>query len=432
MVASRQAVKIGQFTQVRFQNGVRLNVKHTDFAKDMVHIVLRFGDGRGEIENRDYLAATWGGLILPFGGIGKHSFEELRGMFQSEPWNFQLRVGDDAFFVSQDASRANLIDQLNVLAAYMSDPAFRASADPTLRAAVEATYRHIDASPTLAGMNALTRAVAPESFAALPPKSAFDGLNEAFLARLLKPSIVNDPIGVTIVGDIDEKTAINLVAASFGALPARAAPAREPGRVSYLRFPRRAGPMVHATHDGPADKAAAEAVWPLYVATPARRREEYAIKMVAAIFDDALRRRLRSELGKTYAPNVLSRMPDNADQGQLAASVESYPADIESVLTEMRSVARGLQEGQITAPQLEAARAPLLAQSRRALADNAFWAGVLSAVAQDDPGLRDALSWTGTIASIRLDEVKKAASDWLAGEPWTVVATPAASHRATP
>ena len=267
--------------------------------------------------------------------------------------------------------------------------------------------------------------IEPDYPLALPPKSVFDGLDHTGLARVLKPSIVNDPLEITLVGDVDEKAAVSLVASTFGALPARTAPAPPQRDTTFLRFPTAAGRPIRVTHHGSGDKALVLFDWPLYVATPSRRREEYAIKLLAAIFNDALRRRVRVDLGKSYAPEVVARTPDDADQGQLLASVESLPADIQQMSAEVRAIAARLQHGEITQEQLDAARAPLLAEDRQRSATNRPWALALSGSGTKDDDLRDFLSYADALASLQLDEIKKAAVVWLSNEPWTVLVEPA-------
>jgi len=301
-----------------------------------------------------------------------------------------------------------------------------------LRAVVDGAYRLAETSPQMKADTTMIEAIDPGSPLALPPRSALEGLDQARIASVLRPSIVNDPIDVTLVGDIDEKTAIAMVAATFGALPTRTTPVHPSPDVVYLRFPATPAPTLRATHHGGGDKALTEAVWPLYVATRTRRREEFAIDLLAAIFNDELRRRVRVELGKSYAPTVDAETPDDGDQGQLLVSVESHPADVELMLKEIRAMADRLRDGDITLEQLDAARAPLLAEDREAMNTNRRWALGLSGSADDDQNLRDIISYGDTFASLRLDEVKKAAADWLSATPWTVIVEPADAPVAKP
>ncbi len=425
VVAVRQTDGGGQFVRIQFRNGVRLNFKQTTFAANSVNLAIRFGDGRRAIESRQYLVAALGGAVAGFGGDGKHSFDDLRRMFPDDSVQLKILIGDDAFTIDREVTRPNLPDALKILAAYMSDPGFRPTVDPVVQAGLDVAYRLARSTPRGSISTAMMESVAPGSPLTLPPRSSLDGVNSVMLAGILKPEILADPIELTLVGDIDEKTAISLIAATFGALAPRPAAARSRTDTFYLRFPATPPPLIRTTHDGPADKAAAQVVWPLYVSAPSRRREGYAVGLVGAIFADELRRRVREDLAKSYDPTVEADIKDGGDQGDLSAMVESYPADAEAMLTEIRAVARRLKDGGVTAEQLEAARAPILALDRQRLATNDWWARALSQVSRRESALRDMLDYNAVVSSLTLDEVRKAAADWLTSEPVMAVSMPA-------
>ena len=424
-VVSRTVVQTGDFVRIRFDNGLLLNLKKTAFEKDNVELVVTFGAGRKEIASKDYFAAVLGGALFALGGVGKHDVQDLQSIFQSEPQSFEMIVGDYNFLIAKRVSRPNLEDQLGVLTAYLSDPGFRPSADPVVRLGLNAAYRLFETTPRMTAETALVQAVMPDSSLTLPPKSTADSMDEAYFAKLLKPATTHDPIEITMVGDIDEKTATELIGSTFGALPARVTTQPVRSDTVYLRFPDTAPDTLRVTHRGPDDKALAQADWPLYVASPARRHEEYSIKLLAAIFDNELRRRVRVELGKSYAPEVGASMPDDANQGELVAQVESHPADIDTMMTEIRAAAARLRYGRITQQDLDAALTPLLAKDREAMATNAHWAIGLAISGQDNQRLKDLVGSQDMIGSISLQDVKKAAADWLSKDPWTVIVEPA-------
>jgi zinc protease len=423
-VSGREDVASG-FVRIRFRNGVVLNFKQTGFSRSKVAFLARFGGGRRQIADRDLLTAVLGAPAVPFGGLGKHAYDDIVRIMQVEVRDLAVQIGPDSFVIGADEQVANLENKLRITAAYLGDPGFRTTMNPLLHEGVELTYRMTDSTPSLKAANALSEVISPGSPVLLPPKAQLLAIDNARVAAILQPAMTLGPIDVTLVGDIDEKTAIRLVAGSFGALRARApAPAPRPDAF-FARYPAVTPPPVRAEHNGPVDKAVGEMVWPLYVATPTRRREEYAISLLASVFGDALRHELRGELGKAYAPTVVSQMPDHADQGALTAHLEGYPGDLDSLMAAARAVALRLAGGAISEEQLAAARAPMLVDHRQALATNARWAMAMSRSAVDDQNLRDLLGYEALITSIRLDEVKKAAADWLARDPIVVTATAA-------
>lgn len=424
VVAGREAVAAG-FVRIRFRNGVILNFKQTTFSRSKVAFLARFGAGRRQIGDRDLLTAMLGAPAMPFGGLGKHAYEDIARIMQVETRDLAVQIGPDSFLIGADEQAANLENKLRVTAAYFGDPGFRTTMNPLLHEGVELTYRLTDSTPALKAANALAEVISPGSPMLLPPKAQLLEIDNARVAAILQPVMALGPIDVTLVGDIDEKTAIRLVANSFGALSARAPAPAPRADTFFARFPAASPPPVRVEHSGPVDKAVGQMVWPLYVATPSRRREEYAISLLASVFGADLRRELRGELGKTYAPMVLSQMPDHADQGALMVQLEGYPGDLDSLMAAARAVARRLAAGEISENQLAAARAPMLVAHRQALTTNARWALAISRSAVSDQDLLDVLGYEALITSIRLDEVRKAAADWLARDPIVVTATSA-------
>ena len=188
---------------------------------------------------------------------------------------------------------------------------------------------------------------------------------------------------------------------------------------------------MRTTHEGSPEKAVAGVLWPLYVAVPERRREEYALSLVANIMTNMLNARLREELGKTYAPGALTYMPDHSDQGYMMAAAESYPADIDLVVKELKAAGDRLAKGEITEETLEQARRPVLTGLTRSSVTNARWAAALDGSARNDQALRDVTGAKDLYADISLGEVKAAAERWLANPPIVVVATPEAPGAAT-
>jgi zinc protease len=258
----------------------------------------------------------------------------------------------------------------------------------------------------------------------MPPRAVMDAWRSADFARLLKPALIAAPVELTIVGDVDEATATQLVARTLGALPPR--PARDGARADarFLRIPDRSFPVTRATYQGPADRAAAQLIWPLYVASAARRSEEYALKLTAAIFDTELRQRIRTELGKSYSPQVATQTPDDADQGILVAQIESNPADVEQLVAETQAVARKIAAGDITADELEAARRPILSKVAALRGRNVWWAAAMDGSARNPGITEEAIGMVPLMSSITLDQVKAAAAKWLTRPPIVTIVTP--------
>lgn len=421
-VARREVEAVGGFVRYTFGNGVVLNFKHTGLERGEVLVDVRFGRGQADIANRDTFLAQMAASAFKLGGLGKHSVEELYGQFPAGAWDAELSIDHDAFRLRGGTNAVTLDRQIAILAAYMSDPGFRPSIDSRLAASMQATYRSYATSPEMVVSMALNKALDPAS-GGLPTEAEAARMRAKDFERVLKPIILNSPLEVNVVGDADEAAVVEMVAKTFGALPRRNGEPQGPVR-QFIRVPQGSAQVIRATHEGSAEKAVASLVWPLYVATPERRREEMAINLMAEVFNNSLRRRIREDLGKSYAPQAGTVMPDKADQGLLTAVIETYPADVDDVVAETRRLAKSLAAGQITQADLEEARQPMLTRMSGEEGSNQFWLDVISGSSVDPQRAPDIVGLDRLIASIRLDEVQKAAADWLSKDPIVVVATP--------
>lgn len=431
-VVHREVAPLGDYVRIKFRNGVWLDFKRTEFAKDSIAILVRFGFGRQEIDRRDYLAATLASALFAHGGVGKYSFDDFSALFQGDEQTFSLTIGNGSFHIAKEVTRPNLSNTFSVLTAYLSDPGFRSDLDPLLQKGVDVGYRLVETIPAGDASIALLRAVAPDSANVLPPRETLRVLTAARAALLLKPIVTQAPLEVAIVGDLNEKEAISLVAETFGALPARSERGRPQVNPGFLRFPSGwDSAPVRSYHSGPAEKSAIVTVWPLFVANASRRREEYAIDLVAAVFDDELRRRVRVDLGKSYAPTVVATLSDAGDQGAIYAAADVAPGDVDATRVEIRALAEKLRAGDISAEQLARAREPLLAGGRRKLTNNQVWAGLISQASREPGAVNEILDYADLVSSISLEEVRKAAATWLAGEPFVAIADPKTPSRAS-
>ena len=419
----RETFTAPDFTRVTFANGVVLNWMHTDFAARQAKVAVTFGAGRREIADSDFAAAQIAALLFKQTGLGRHDYGALQRLFAASQGGADLKVGSNGFTLMGDTDQRGLQTELQLLAAYVSDPGFR-DIDPLLATFLNALYRRYATFPVLVANQAITLAVAPGSPTAIPPQETLARMRTADIRRLFAPALAQAPLRVSIVGDVDEASATDWTARTFGALPARTATPRPTSAATFLRYPEAPPPRIEAVHEGPPEQALVEMVWPLYVAEPSRRREEYALGLVAALMHDRLLHRLRDDLGKTYSPVAETGLPDFADQGVLTALVETAPGDVEEARRDMAAVAADLAKGDFTAADLEAARAPLLSVWVEQEHANALWLAALTATAVWEAVPRELADRRRIVASLTLEEVRAAAARWLARPPIVAVVRP--------
>lgn len=412
------------FTRLLFRNGAALNFKQTDFQSGGVEIRVRFGHGERGLSAADRMPMMLAAGLFPNGGLGKMDFAEIGSALANTTWAFNLEARPTAFVLSSSTLSDNVEQQMRLLAAYMTDPGFRPLIDEKLPTALDLSYRMFSTDPSFVASIALERALFPGR-ESMPPRERLAAYRAADFERMLKPTLTRSPIEVTIVGDISEEDARRAVAATFGALPRRPAlPPLPAGTGPFRYFPEHLPPAVTEMHKGPADKAAAVLTWPLYVATPERRREEYSLQLLRSILETRLLRQVRVVMGKVYAPTVAMNSPDDADQGAISVGLEASPQDIAPLVEAALAVADELARGRISQEEVDAARTPVLASADQALRDNGSWASAIAYAALDPPALRELTGLRADLEALTLDDVRRAAAAWLTPRPMIARALP--------
>ena len=424
-VIQRRVLTNPDFVRLRFANGTVLNFKQTTFAKGQAELRVDFGDGREGLGERSLHEAQLATDSFIRGGLGRHGYAELKDLIADGPLeSIVLNVNNRSFTLESSSFLEWLPIQLEVIAAYLTDPGFRDELDVKLPSVVANVYSDRESSPIAAISQGLREAATPGGVRSMPPRERMASLRSRDFEMLLKPIVTTSPLEVTLVGDVDEKAAIQLVAQTLGALPARSVGPARPLYRGYETYPRSMGAPIRVTYAGASDQAVVSLTWPLFVAGPERRREEYALELLSAVFDDELRHAVRERLGKAYSPSVVLTAADRGDEAYVAAWVEATQADLPMVEAEMRAVAARLAASEITPQMLEAARKPLLALVAAELSNNSWWASQLQSSSRDPAAPRSLVEAPAMLASLELDEVKRAAAAWLAPPPLVIVATP--------
>jgi zinc protease len=377
-------------TLVRFQNGVRLTVKPTDFRKDQVLVRVRIGHGELDLPN-DRPTAGWAahGSFVE-GGLKGLSTEQMEQVLASNIYGAEFSTADDAFVLQGATRPADLGIQMQVLAAYATDPGYRPEAFQRVRTYTATLLDQLEATPGGVINRDLSRLIHGGDLRyGFPTRDQVAAARPEDLKALLQPRLGFGPVDVTIVGDIPVDKAIALTASTFGALPARPDAAAKPA-ARLVSMPRAGAAPVVLTHKGRADQAVAYAAWPTndFYADPQMAR---TVRVMAQVIENRLIDDLRKSAGETYSPQA------GADAslvypkfGYLSAAVEIPPARMGDFYADLTKIAEDLRTNTVSADELERAKKPLIEALQRSRATNGYWLEQLSDV-QAQPRKLDAV-----------------------------------------
>ncbi|MFC0588106.1 M16 family metallopeptidase [Novosphingobium aquiterrae] len=357
--------------ELRFANGVRLNLKPTALQKDLTWIQVSI-DGGNFLATRDNPLATKMAGVLPLGGLGKHSKDDLDSLLAGRTASTSFAATDETFTQVVTTNRADLLLQMQLLAAQVTDPGYRKEGEVQFRQSINNMFASLRATPG-AALAADGGAILSDNDPRFSLGKVEDWRTLTFdkLKMAITDRLQHGAIEIGLVGDFDPADAIAAVGKTFGALPVREAEFRPYAEQRVRSFTADRSPrLLH--HTGPKDQALVTLTW------PTRDGEDpvamLQLELLERVVQIELTDSLREKLGKAYSPSASSTasrtwhgfgifgVSASVDVGEVAAT----RAAIAETLTELRDRPLG-------ADVLLRARAPMLENFDNLLKSNAGW-----------------------------------------------------------
>lgn len=384
--------------QVKFANGVRLNVKRTDFQANVVQMLVRFGGGLltepVESDGLELLAST----VFTAGGLGEHSADELRRILAGRNVGAQFSVGSDAFQLSGTTTPDDLLLQLQLTAAYLSDPGYRPESLRRAQTQLREMYRssrHTSQGVLRAEVARFLASGDHRFGLAGEEKTLSLGLED--VRNWLSDPLARGYLEISLVGDLSVDEAVQAVAGTVGALPGREA--HKPGfeELRKVTFPAEVATKSYTfTSEIPSGYAAV--YWPttdIWDIGQTRR-----LQVLARVFSDRMRIRIREEMGDAYSPNAASQASDTYENyGLFFGLVGVDPDRAQAVADVMMEIAADLSATGIDEDETERALRPLMNSLRTTVRNNSYWLNSVLSSSQEYP---QRLDWArGMVADIQ-------------------------------
>lgn len=415
-IDSRVYIEELDVSQIRFKNNVRLNLKKTEFEKDTIHIQIRLGGGllstpKG-LRGLPYLASA----TFVNGGLFEHSSDEIKRIFAGKTVGVSFSVGNDAFILSGITNSDDFEQQLGLLRAYVVAPGYREESIIQVRRNFDRLYLQLSQTPRGILENGVRHFLAGEDFRfGLPSKTELLKRDLSEVKEWLSEPLNSHYLEVTVVGDIDIENTIEGVARAFGSLPSREAKKRAFLEKRIISFPSIVGEKSFLV-DSQIPKGVAAVYWPTGDIWDIGRTRR--LSMLAAVFSDRLRVKIREELGEAYSPAAFSRPSDTfTDHGYFFAISVTNPTEVDNVARLVQKIASDLHDNGTNQDELDRSLRPLLNGLKEWVRNNRYWLDTVLASSQEYPEKLDwALSMVEDYKSISVGDVNRVAKEYLVAE----------------
>ena len=394
---------------VEFANGVRLNLKKTDFEANTIHVNIRVGTGRLTEPATEPGLAFLTNLAFITGGLGKHNIDDLQRLFAGKTVGLNFNVRDDACTLGGTTNRDDLPAQLQLLTAYLVDPGYRPEALRQGRKLIEQMYTGFAHTPSGPMQTEVPRLLASDDPRfGLPAEKVVQNRTLEEMRAWLAPQLAGGAIEIAVVGDIDVDATITAVAQTLGALPPRAP---KPGlaEARQVLFPAPFTKNYAVPTEIP--KGLVTLYWPTTDARDVRLARR--LSLLAEILSDRLRVKVREEMGDAYSPEAYSAPSDTyTHYGFMLSQITIDPAQAQKIVDTVLAIAADLQKNGATPDELERAKKPILTALKESARTNPYWLNNVVGSCQEFP---QRLDWCRTRYS-DFEGITKAEIDALAAQ----------------
>ena len=387
-VTDRTEVPDLGITQIRFSNGVRLNVKRTDFEASRVLFSTRIAGGAMTEPKGQRGLATLTSATFDAGGLGRHSSTDLQRILAGRTVSVSFRTAPDAFEFTGSASPKDLRLALEWLTAKITDPGYRPESLRLAQKGLEQMYAGFAHTPNGPISTEVANLIASgDPRFGTPPREVMFARTLDEVRAWLTPALRTGALEIGVVGDFEPDAVIEAVAATLGALPARGE-RTDDSALRQVAFPSVPFTRSYAI-DSKLQKGLALFYWPTTDGRDAHTSRR--LSLLASVVTDRMRLRLREEMGGTYSPSARSVASDTfPGYGYLTSGIDIDPAAADKIAEAVTALSAELHLQGVTEDELTRAKRPALTSIRESARSNAYWLNSVLARAQERP---EVLAW---------------------------------------
>lgn len=414
-VLSRKTIDDLGITQLVLSNNTRVNLKRTDFKKNEISILGRFGSGKLTLDKAKPGLDMFASMVMNAGGLEAHSVDDLERVFAGKKVGVAFSVEDDAFTLSGNTRPEDLELQLKLFCASLLHPGYRPEAERQFRNMLPILGMQISTTDQgVFGTRGQRLLMGGDTRFGLGGVDELSKHKTEDVKSWLSAALAAGALEVSIVGDFEPSAVEPMLLATLGALPVResTAPALDEAKI----VPRLAAGAHRLEYQSKIPKALNMVVWPTVDRSDIKLSRR--LNVLGDVLGDRLRVKIREEMGDAYSPNAGAQASDTwKDFGNIMAISPGIPEKSTEVIAKIIAIADDLAKNGATDEEVGRSLKPLLTGIEQQRRTNAYWLETVLGRSQSKPEVLDwAREMQADYASIKAEEISALAAKFLKAE----------------
>ncbi len=395
--------------QTDYKNGLRLNLKKTDFKKNQVIAVVTFGHGK-KTEPAPGLAMLAESLVNK-SGLGRLTENELDRALAGKSTSVNFSIEENSFILKGKTIPEELPLLFQLLFAHLTDPGYREEVYLLVMDRFKQLYdkytHSIDGAMGLHGNQFLAGG---DSRFGMPLYDEFRKLTKSQVRSWIDPSR-KGRLEISVVGDFEPDTVRELAGRYFGSLPEMEL---IEDKKESLSFPSGGNLAINVKTS--INKGMVVMAWPTEDFSNIHRVRR--LSMLGHVFSEILREEIREKTGATYSQYAYNKSSRTyTGYGVFRSVLFIDPAMSEKIIRNVKKIVSDLVKNGITQDELKRSVEPVLTSIKDMKRTNSYWVNTVLKHSLRRP---EQLSWPGSVqedyASVTIQDIHDLAKTYLADE----------------
>lgn len=397
----------------KFSNNVNFIFKKHSEDKGKVSIIISFGEGKFMYPKEQKGLSYVSDLIFTNGGLGKYDIIELGKLNAGKYISTGFRTEGDVFVLTGNTTKEDFKLQMQNLAAYFTDPAWRPQLYEKFMSLADMVFSmQRISSGSVYGLN-IDSIISPnDPRYRITTKEDFLALKLDEAKKYVNSARKNGPIEVLIVGDVEENIALEYVKQTFAQLPKFK---DKPEIYSQERNRKmlRERKIVNLDHDGAKD----DALLVFNIPTTSQKKggsEAMKLSILSALLQIELTDKIREKMAGDYSPSVSdSESSIENDFGYIRISVNPKPEEIDKFQSAIEEIIKDFSNGKFSKSLFDRAMDPILANVKNERNYVSFYTTALKQSSLVPEWLELSRNRGAKYKNVKLEDIKAVAKKYL-------------------
>ncbi|MEG0427358.1 MAG: insulinase family protein [Akkermansia sp.] len=405
-VVNRQEIADLGITTLTLSNGVKVNLKPTQFDKDIILLDLHIDGGKVSMPQGKEALAMFAPVVMNGGGLEEHSQEDIARLFAGKTVGVSFGIADEYFSLGGSTTSKDLEAQLKLMMAQMMHPGYRPEAEIQFQRMIPIIYSGMKYKPEGAlALEALAYLFKGDKRFSMPSEKALMALTSNDVKAWVDAPLKNGFIEASVVGDFKVDEMIPVIERTLGTLPKRPdAPKQINQNELKVKMVDSSNPAKVFDYPSSIDRTFICSVWP--VGDGLDQKRALRVSLLNSLLRERLFKGIREKMGEVYSPMVKMEMSRTyPGLGYILAVSPGVLRNQDAVATAIKEITSSFTSKPITQDELDRGKKPMINALEKDLRNNGYWQSLAGKAQTKPEELKFASGAIKELQSVTLDEI---------------------------